>query len=99
MIDEEIIAIVVLNWNNADLTIQFLENLREIEDSTNFITIVVDNGSEDMDRRKLIDFVNFSGSWIILDETAIKHHNDVQNMENVLLMCSSSFSWSPITGR
>jgi len=95
MIDEEVMAIVVLNWNNADLTIQFLENLRKIEDSTNFITIVVDNGSEASEKEKLLEGVESIGKFTVLGENDINtYRRSDDGTKNILLLLDNNYGYA-----
>ncbi|MGC9797286.1 glycosyltransferase family 2 protein [Fervidobacterium riparium] len=60
------IVTIILNWNKSEMTIKTFENISEIEkDRTDFI--IVDNGSENSEKEKLIDYAKRK-NWKILKE-------------------------------
>lgn len=60
------VAFVILNWNRAQMTIQAVKNV-ESNEVGDFAIVVVDNGSEIDERRKLIEFAR-ENDWQIMSE-------------------------------
>ena len=60
------VAIVILNWNGFDDTVECLESLRKL-DYSNYMIVLVDNGSEKEEGARLKEM--FSEVYLITNET------------------------------
>lgn len=80
------IVTIILNWNKADMTIRTFKNIKEIEKSrTDFI--IIDNGSEENEKEKLINYAK-RNNWKILkedDEISENLDKDKNKSINVIL--------------
>jgi len=50
------VAIVILNWNQADYTIKCIDSLQDI-DYTNYVIYLIDNGSKNEELNKISDYI------------------------------------------
>lgn len=80
------VVTIILNWNNSEMTIKTFENIQEIEkDKTDFI--IIDNGSENNEKEKLIEYAR-QNHWKILkedDEISEILNNEKDKNANVIL--------------
>lgn len=51
-----LITVIILNWNKADLTISCVMNIKTVEKDTSKRIIVVDDPSNDSTREELLSF-------------------------------------------
>ncbi len=95
MRDETKIALVVLNWNRSDLTISFLHNILEVEDTDKLLTILVDNGSEASEKQKLLESVKSIGKFAVLGENDINtYRRSDDGIKNILLLLDQNYGYS-----
>ena len=95
MRDETRIAMVVLNWNRSDLTISFLQNILEVEDTNKLLTILVDNGSEASEKQRLLEGVESIGKFTVLGENDINtYHSSDDGIKNVLLLLDNNYGYA-----
>ena len=95
MRDETKIAMVVLNWNRADLTISFLHNILEVEDTNKLLTILVDNGSEASEKQRLLEGVESIGKFTVLGENDINtYRNSDDGIKNILLSLDNNYGYA-----
>jgi len=95
MRDETKIALVVLNWNRSDLTISFLHNILEVEDTDKLLTILVDNGSEASEKQKLLESVKSIGKFTVLGEKDINtDYSRDDGIKNILLLLDQNYGYA-----
>jgi GT2 family glycosyltransferase len=61
------VAVIILNWNRSEQTIELIDNYLEVEKNIDICFIVVDNKSNDTERKKLVDYSKKS-DFIVLEE-------------------------------
>lgn len=91
------VCFVILNWNKADLTMKSVQNLTAVERSLYGI-IVVDNGSKEDERGKLVDYAENSG-WTILCEEDVFESKGTAFSKNaghirILLLADSNYGYA-----
>ena len=78
-------AVLVLNWNKPEITIDCIESLNTMEGE--YDIFVIDNGSDEIKRNKLIEEMNRQNA-VILNEENINQFvvNNIYNIGNKLIL-------------
>ncbi|HPT59798.1 MAG TPA: glycosyltransferase [Fervidobacterium sp.] len=82
------VTFVILNWNKSEMTIQTIKNIENIENKS-FGIIVVDNGSNTVERDKLVEFAKSAG-WDIVSETG----GAAISNQRVLLLAERNYGYA-----
>ena len=82
------VAFVILNWNRAQMTIQAAKSV-ESNEVGDFAIVVVDNGSEIDERRKLVEFAQENG-WQIISED--DQRGEVR--KRILLLAKNNYGYA-----
>ncbi|MGC9796390.1 glycosyltransferase family 2 protein [Fervidobacterium riparium] len=88
---------VILNWNRAALTITAVENLLLREPGL-YGVIIVDNGSREDERDKLVEYAKKNG-WVVIGEEIIRENDKVNLIENgqhsrILLLANENYGYA-----
>lgn len=87
-------AFVILNWNQFDITKKAIESVLEFEcvKHRDYGIIVVDNGSQDLDREQLIEFFE-KNEWIVINEDEVAV-TEISVGHHVLILNKSNYGYA-----
>ncbi|MGC9174211.1 MAG: glycosyltransferase family 2 protein, partial [Athalassotoga sp.] len=77
-------AVIVLNWNKPEMTIECLESLQTMEGE--YDIFVIDNGSDKDKRDKLIDEMKKRNATILTEQTINDFKLDDRDNQLLLLI-------------
>jgi GT2 family glycosyltransferase len=73
------VAVIILNWNRSQQTIELIDNYLEVEKNISICFIVVDNNSKDSERNILLDFSMKNGFEVLEEDEIGTAHLDLNH--------------------
>ncbi len=90
--DPNSVAVIILNWNKADLTIPCVMNIKAVEKDVSKRIIVVDNGSNDSTREELLSFAVLN-NWTVLFENELPNAS-LSDDNDMLILLNNNYGYA-----
>lgn len=87
------VAVIILNWNRAEQTIDLINNILEVEKNTHICFIIVDNKSSDSERNILINYSK-NNDFIVLEEKDLSSSNYNKNHTKYMIAVNENYGYA-----
>lgn len=87
------VAIIILNWNGWEDTIECLKSIKKVED-TEYCTVVVDNGSTNESIVRISEFINQGDNKGIIIEEGQRLRNPIKSNDSILYKLGQNYGFA-----